>query len=246
MIVYVDLEHARLKNEPALWEQSLADRLKHKYLFEELSGDYCLLVRYDAINPATIDELEAWAVVVSGCYTDFEHYTEESLDGLMAIYRQVSRPILGLCAGMQLMAQSYGAAIGPIGQLEPGEPSQGVGARGYVPGARQERGYSPVTIQAGRGGSRTALTLLAGLEKEPRFFQSHYWEVKELPAGFISLASSGLCQIQAIAYEAKLMYGVQFHPEVYSDEHPDGKILLDNFFRIARNAKRAQLSSVQG
>lgn len=232
MIVYVDLEHARLQNEPALWEQSLADRLKHKYRFEQLSGDHCLLVRYDVINPAVIDELDVWAVIVSACYTDFEHYSDESLDGLRAIYRQASRPILGLCAGMQLMAQSHGAIIGPIGHLQPGEPAQGVGARGYVPGARQERGFAPITVQ-------TRHTLLAGLEKEPRFFQSHYWEVKELPAGFISLANSGLCQIQAIAHEDKPMYGVQFHPEEYNDEHPDGKMLLANFLRIA---KRAQLS----
>jgi GMP synthase-like glutamine amidotransferase len=242
MIIYIDLEHKRLQNEPTLWEQSLADRLKHKYRFEKLSGDHCLLVRYDAVSPAVLDELDAWAVVVSACYTDFEHYSDESLDGLRAIYRQASRPILGICAGMQLMAQSHGGAIGPIGQLGPGELAQGLGARGYVPGARQERGFSPVMVHADRGGSPTVPILMEGLEGEVLFFQSHYWEVKELPSGFASLAKSGLCKIQAIAHENKPIYGVQFHPEEYNNEHPDGKMLLANFFKIAGNAKRSRPS----
>jgi len=46
VIVYVDLEHDRLRQFPQQWERSLARRLKHKYRFEELSGDLCLIVRY--------------------------------------------------------------------------------------------------------------------------------------------------------------------------------------------------------
>ncbi len=31
MLVYVDLEHQPLQQQPELWEKSLARRLKHKY-----------------------------------------------------------------------------------------------------------------------------------------------------------------------------------------------------------------------
>lgn len=38
MIVYVDLEHDRLRQSPVQWEQSLARRLKHKYRFWEVKS----------------------------------------------------------------------------------------------------------------------------------------------------------------------------------------------------------------
>lgn len=32
---------------------------------------------------------------------------------------------------------------------------------------------------------------------------------------------------------ARPLYGVQFHPERYSEAHPDGMRILANFFRLA-------------
>ena len=121
MIVYVDLEHERLQQQPELWEKSLARRLKQKYRLEELSGDLCLIVRYYNLKPDLLHELNASAIVVSGCSTDFEHYTDESLAGLRAVYRETTQPLLGFCGGMQLLAEAYGAEIGPLGPLAPGE-----------------------------------------------------------------------------------------------------------------------------
>ena len=225
MIVYVDLEHDRLQQQPELWEKSLARRLKHKYRFEEISGDLCLIVRYDRVNPDLLHELNIRAVIVSGCYTDFEHYSEESLAGLRAVYREAARPILGLCAGQQLLAQAYGAEIGPLGPLSAGEPD--TYAEAYVPGMKQERGFMPVRV-------KSTHPLLAGLGPQPTFFQAHYWEVKAPPAGFRVLAESDLCPVQAIAHLDRPLFGVQFHPEEYDEAHGDGRRVLENFFRIMR------------
>jgi GMP synthase-like glutamine amidotransferase len=47
------------------------------------------------------------------------------------------------------------------------------------------------------------------------------------------LASGDECGIQAMKHGRRIIYGTQFHPENYDDRHLDGKIILQNFFRIA-------------
>lgn len=226
MIVYVDMEHERLRARPRMWERSLATRLRDKFRLEEISGEPCLIARYRRVDPGLLDEVGARAVVIGGCYTDFEHYSEESLAGLAAVYREAARPLLGICAGHQMMAEYGGAGIGPIGALPPGAEDKYAGALGHVPDALQERGYMAVRL-------RDSHPLFAGLGRRPAFFQSHYWEVKERPPGFEVLAESEMCSIQAIAHEERPLYGVQFHPEAYDEKHPDGRVVLENFFRLA-------------
>lgn len=225
MLIYVDLEHERLQQQPDLWEKSLARRLKHKYRLEDLAGDLCLIVRYDRFNPDLLHEMKARAVIVSGCHTDFEHYSEDSLAGLRAVYREAAVPLLGLCAGMQLLAQTYGADIGPLGPLTPGETDPYHGA--YLPGVKQERGFMSVQVNP-------AHRLFADLPAQPTFFQAHYWEVKAPPASFRTLAESELCPVQAIAHRDRPLFGVQFHPEEYDDTHPDGKKILENFLALVK------------
>ncbi|MCL4298573.1 MAG: gamma-glutamyl-gamma-aminobutyrate hydrolase family protein [Anaerolineae bacterium] len=228
MLVYVDLEHDRLQQQPDLWEKTLARRLKHKYRLEELSGDLCLIVRYNRVKPDLLRELNARAVLVSGCSTDFEHYSEESLAGLRAVYREAAQPILGLCAGHQLLAETYGAEIGPLGLLSPGEPDPYHDTS--WPGMKQEHGFMPVTLR------RQTHPLFNNLAQRSAFFQAHYWEVKAPPPGFLVLAESDLCRVQAIAHTDRPLFGVQFHPEEYDQAHPDGRRLLENFLRMV-NAK---------
>ena len=85
MIVYVDMEHDKMQSRPLMWEKSLATRLRDKFRLEEISGEPCLIVRYKRVSPGLLDEVGARALVISACYTDFEHYGEESLAGLTAI-----------------------------------------------------------------------------------------------------------------------------------------------------------------
>ena len=89
-----------------------------------------------------------------------------------------------------------------------------------------------------RDGLRETITasrrdLFAGLDETVVVEQRHFWELKAAPAGFVRLAASDACPVQAIRHEGRLLYGVQFHPERYSDRHPDGRIILSNFFRLA-------------
>jgi GMP synthase-like glutamine amidotransferase len=227
MIVFVDLEHEQLATaNPDLWWMTRAWLVQTKYRLEGLSGKPCLIVRYDRVCLQLLSEVNTHAVVVNACFSDYDHYSNESLAGLHEVYQNSTRPLLGLCAGFQLLAQSYGAVIGPMGALPAGMPDPFEGSVGHVPSALQERGFLPVRVDATHD-------LFAGLGKAPRFFQAHYWEVKGLPAGFDSLASSELCPIQAIAHHERPLYGVQFHADAYDDEHPDGRQVLINFLRLA-------------
>ena len=222
----MDLENDRLRQFPQQWEKSLARRLKHKYRFEELAGDLCLIVRYPQISPALLRELQARAVLVSGCDTDFEYYAESDLAGLRAVYREAAWPILGFCAGMQLMAQAHGAVLDAL-DPEPQTPAPRPYAESnYRAGMRAERGFLPVRLTQSH-------PLLAGLPAQPVVFQAHYWEVKTVPAGFQVLAESDVCQRQILIHTQQRLFGTQFHPEEYDDAHPDGRPLIENFFRIA-------------
>jgi len=57
-----------------------------------------------------------------------------------------------------------------------------------------------------------------------------------MPDEFSLIARSDSCRVQAIAHKRAPVFGVQFHPERYDDAYPDGRIILANFFRLAKQA----------
>jgi GMP synthase (glutamine-hydrolysing) len=118
-------------------------------------------------------------------------------------------PILGICYGLQLMAQYLG------GNVVPG-------------GDRREFGKAMVEVQ-------DADTLFQGLPQQFQAWMSHGDQVKRLPAGFRLLAQSGNI-IAAAADETRKIWGLQFHPEVVHT--PFGKEILENFLARACGCKR--------
>ncbi|MEM2057675.1 MAG: GMP synthase, partial [Thermoproteota archaeon] len=64
--------------------------------------------------------------------------------------------------------------------------------------------------------------------------ENHYCEVKMLPPGFDLLASTEECRIQVMKHRERPLYGVQFHPQIFDENHPDGRRILENFFKIAQ------------
>ncbi|MFN8492763.1 MAG: hypothetical protein U0350_34490 [Caldilineaceae bacterium] len=224
MIIYVDLENLEQlqRQSPERVLTSLGNRLKVKYRLEDLSGEPCLVMRYHQVTPERLRMLPVQAVLVSGNMTEFEFYSEASLAGLRAVMREAAYPLLAFCGGCQILAQTYGVAIGPIGALR--APANAPQADVVLaPGMVQERGFMPVDV-------RQPHPLFAGLGEAPVFFESHYWEVKSAPAGFRSYASTAQCQFQMLAHDTKHLFATQFHPEFYDEDHPDGRTLLANFF----------------
>jgi GMP synthase (glutamine-hydrolysing) len=231
MIVYVDLEHSRLRQEPATWRFFASQTLETKYRLEAISGASCLVVHYTRVTPALLRQLDAQAVVAGGHYTGLWHYAPGDLVGLQAVFRDAAWPTLGMCGGFHLMLQTYGAQVGPMQDTLPAHPETPLppgisGSSPEVPEARQERGFMPVRVLETH-------PLLYGLGRQPIVFQLHSWEVKWPPDGFRVLAESDLCPVQAVAHQRLPLYGTQFHPEGYDDEHPDVRKILENFFKVA-------------
>ena len=108
-----------------------------------------------------------------------------------AIY-DLGIPILGICYGVQLMAQQLGGAVGPS----------------------QRREYGPADIIV------TAPSPLfdgvAEASGRARVWMSHGDSVSEAPAGFTATAKTVDTPIAAFESEDALFAGVQFHPELKS------------------------------
>lgn len=219
MIVFVDYEHA--EGHSSEWgDRMLAARARITYRLEDLSGQHCLLVRYDRVTPELLDRIGTTAVFISGNGTDPSRYDPTSLEPLAAIVRSGKRPVFGFCGGFQFIADSLGTAVSPI-DVEP-ESTAAEQLRAFPDGRLGEIGYLPVDLVA-------AHPLLAGVDPHPVMRHAHYLEVCELPEGFDLLASTATTRVQMAVDGERRIVGTQFHPEYYTDEHPAGRQLIRNF-----------------
>ena len=131
-------------------------------------------------------------VILSGSHMSAH---DESTDRAPQAVFDLGVPVLGICYGMQTMAQQLG------GRVESGHT--------------REFGYAEVRA---RGHTR----LLDGIQDfgTPeghgmlKVWMSHGDKVVEMPPGFKLMASTPSCPIAGMADEARGLYAVQFHPEV--------------------------------
>ena len=154
-------------------------------------------------------------IILSGQSHPWDEYAPEALVGVFAVIKQANQPILGVCGGHQQIALAYGASVGLMERLQPGE--------GYE-GAKRERGYFPV--------EHTGHGLFKGLPSQISVWHSHCDEVKQLPSGFRATASNETCEIQAMQHIGRRLFGVQFHPELFDDDHPEGRRIVENFLSL--------------
>ncbi|MBA3414241.1 MAG: gamma-glutamyl-gamma-aminobutyrate hydrolase family protein [Chloroflexia bacterium] len=227
-VLYIDTEHDQVVDDPVLGVPHLAKIEEARRRLEAAAGSPCRVVRFPDVSLATIAHAEAAAVVISGCTTDWAKYDFGALAGLLDVIRAAPVPVLGICAGHQLVGFAHGAAWGPLGPLADGEADP---HPHFAPGERKERGFLPVEVDADCPLFRDVGTI--GI-----FFQSHYWQLEATPPGFVARASSPWSAIQTIERLDRPVFGVQFHPERADDAHPDGAAVLRNFFALARRATR--------
>ena len=127
-----------------------------------------------------------------------------------SIVFELGVPVLGICYGMQAMAEQLG------GKVEYSD--------------HREFGYAQVRA---RGHTR----LLDGIEDHRNaeghglldVWMSHGDKVTAMPPGFKLMASTASCPIAGMADETRRFYGVQFHPEVTHTRQ--GKAILRRFVR---------------
>lgn len=97
-------------------------------------------------------------------------------------------PVLGICYGMQLIAQHYG---------------------GSVKGGKV-REYGRSQLQVTDAGD----LLFQGLDSKMQVWMSHGDSLEVMPPGFKTIARTDNCPFAAISNPEGGLYGVQFHPEV--------------------------------
>jgi GMP synthase (glutamine-hydrolysing) len=178
-------------------------------------GVEILTESFRSASVGRVRDLKPSHIILSGQSHPWENYHPESLAGLFDLIRKASQPILGVCGGHQQIALAFGAPVGLMERLEPGE--------GYE-GARRERGYFPVETSSNG--------LFKGLPKEITVWHSHCDEVKGLPKGFDKTASNGTCEIQAMQHAERRLFGVQFHPELFNEDFPAGRRVIENFLNL--------------
>ncbi len=115
-------------------------------------------------------------------------------------------PVLGICYGMQLMAQSMGGRVGRA--------------------KHREFGRAGLLVQDGSD-------LFRGLAEKSPFsvWMSHGDRIETLPFGFKAIARTANSPIAAmkLVHGQRRFYGLQFHPEVAHTTH--GARILKNFVR---------------
>ena len=189
----------------------------HKILILDFGAQYTQLIArrvreagvYSEIHPydADLQWLEGFApsgIILSG--------GPESLTGGdpprpdPGIY-EMGVPILGICYGMQAMAQQLG---GTVAQSE-----------------RREFGHATVS-------ARQDSKLLGQLDGPPsgdhqqlNVWMSHGDRVEQPPPGFEVIAETANAPVAAMADDARGLYGVQFHPEVTHTEL--GQRIIERF-----------------
>jgi GMP synthase (glutamine-hydrolysing) len=114
-------------------------------------------------------------------------------------------PLLGLCYGMQWIAQAKGGGVANEGR---------------------EYGRAVATLAVDSA-------LFAGLEPEQTVWMNHGDSVVAPPPGFRVIASTPTAPIAGFENPERGIYGVQFHPEVQHTLH--GREILENFlFRVCK------------
>ncbi len=179
------------------YTQVIARRIRECQVYSEI-------VRFD-IPAAEVAASRPNGIVLSGGPASVYDKGAPQIDP--AIF-ELGIPVLGICYGMQLMAQHLG------GQVE----------------FSNRREYGAGTLQVGKGSE-----LFAGIGEHLDIWNSHGDKVTALPAGFRSAAQTENSPFAAIEHPEKQLYGLQFHPEVAHT--PRGKEIIQNFvYHICRCA----------
>jgi GMP synthase (glutamine-hydrolysing) len=147
-------------------------------------------------------------LILSGTEALFTRTSDrQQFDEFLRFLPKIEVPTLGICGGHQALAIAYGGEVAKSN--------------------RHITGFRTVELE-------DKDHLLAGLPAKIRVMQSHYEEVKHLPAGFVRIAKSRETKNEGMKHEQKPVYGIQAHPERWSGENLAGKRILENFIeRIA-------------
>ncbi|MBM3367797.1 MAG: glutamine-hydrolyzing GMP synthase, partial [Betaproteobacteria bacterium] len=176
------------------------------------AGVYCEIHPCD-VPDAFVRSYAPKGVILSGSHASA--YEDSTLKAPQTVF-DLGVPVLGICYGMQTMAQQLG------GKVEAGKV--------------REFGYAEVRA---RGHTRLLEAIQDFSTPEGhgilKVWMSHGDKVVQMPPGFTLMASNDACPIAGMADEARRYYAVQFHPEV--THTAQGTKLLRRFVRDISGCK---------
>ncbi len=157
---------------------------------------------YSEILPWDIDEKKIQSMNPKGIILSGgpDSVTNSYTPRIPQIVFDIKVPILGICYGMQTLAEQFGGQV--------------------ISSELKEFGYSELSV-------KSDCVLFSNLEKTLNVWMSHGDQVQDLPDNFDLVAATASAPIAAMQHLTKPIYALQFHPEVTHTD--DGKTILDNF-----------------
>ena len=197
---------------------SLANKSIDTILVLDFGSQYTQLIArrvresdvYSEILPWDIDEdkikaLKPKGIILSG---GPESVTQSHTPRIPQIVFDLDIPLLGICYGMQTLAEQMGGQV--------------------ISSEHKEFGHAEISI-------KTDCELFSDLDKTLNVWMSHGDQVQDIPDDFTLVASTASAPIAAMQHDSKPIFALQFHPEVTHTE--SGKVILENFIFKVCNAR---------
>jgi GMP synthase (glutamine-hydrolysing) len=180
------------------YTQLIARRIRESNVYSEI-------LPWD-IKEEKIRSLNPKGIILSG---GPDSVTNSYTPRIPQIVFDLEIPILGICYGMQTLAEQMGGQV--------------------ISADHKEFGHSELQITKD-------CILFDGLEKSLNVWMSHGDQVQDLPDDFELVASTSTAPIAVMQHESKPIYALQFHPEVTHTE--DGQNVLNNYlFKVCKTQK---------
>ena len=177
------------------YTQLIARRVRESDVYSEI-------LPWD-INENKIIDLKPKGIILSGGPNSV---TDSYTPRVPKCVFEMDIPILGICYGMQTLAEQMGGHV--------------------ISADQKEFGRSELDIVSNS-------ILFSGLQSKINVWMSHGDQVQDLPDEYNLVASTSTAPIAAMEHNDLPIYAIQFHPEVTHTEY--GKDILDNFiFKICR------------
>tara|TARA_B110001454_G_scaffold79673_1_gene76984 strand:+ start:1172 stop:2749 length:1578 start_codon:yes stop_codon:yes gene_type:complete len=165
------------------YTQLIARRVRELGVFSEIRA-------WDMDDQEIIDYAPNGIILAGGP----ESVTEDNSPRAPQAVFDLGVPVLGICYGMQTMAEQLG---------------------GKVAGSDlREFGYARIKAEGTSALLKDISDHIENGDKHLDVWMSHGDKVTQMPEGFELMASTGSCPIAGMYHAEKNYYGVQFHPEV--------------------------------
>lgn len=183
-------------------------------LLKLLTNHQVSIIDFDAIKNINTNTYDC-IILTGSSYYSVNKFAKTKYKKEIELIKNINKPILGICLGFQLIAYTYGEKLFQF--------------------KKKQNTLNKINI----------------IQKDPivknlnkKFFakEKHRWYVKKIRSNnkkteLITLATSKEC-VEIIKHSSKLIYGIQFHPEIiekekkFTNKKNEGYKILENFLDL--------------